>query len=260
MLPERCAIVCFSPTGSTRKLAEAVARGAGLATITHDCTLPGQRRVPAALGPDDLVILAAPVYFGRVQEHAAACFAGLTGQGQPTILLVNYGNRHYDDALLELSTISRDRGFIPIAAAAFVSEHSFSTADCPLSPGRPDPADLDAAVNFGKRATQSLEQAPRQVLSVPGNFPYKPYPDFHRAPVSSQNCGMCGACVEVCPTAAITLQETVVVTDESRCIVCQACVRNCPEGARSDVAPGAVETRQLLIPLVAEGKESHYLL
>ena len=40
----------------------------------------------------------------------------------PAVLVVVYGNRAYDDALLELSDIATGAGFVPLAAGAFVGE------------------------------------------------------------------------------------------------------------------------------------------
>ena len=52
--------------------------------------------------------------------------------------------------------------------------------------------------------------------------------------VSGRVCDLCGGdprCVQICPTAAITLTETGLVLDEGECIVCLVCVAECPAGA-----------------------------
>lgn len=243
-------IICFSPTGSTRKLAQTVAESLELPVALTDCTMPEARAALNASGadidPDETLLFACPVYYGRAQADAAACFRTLRGRGQPVILLVNYGNRHYDDALRELYDIALAGGFTPVAAAAFVSEHSFSTADYPMAAGRPDAADLDMARRFGAAVRKALQSGPVPMPAPPGNAEYKPYPEFHRAPVSVDGCTLCGVCASVCPVEAITLTDNAVVTLESACIVCQACVKQCPEGVRLDAAPGSVETREHL--------------
>lgn len=251
-------IVCFSPTGSTKTIALAVAEGMGLPFAISDVTQPDARKDSLQVESDAVVILAAPVYYGRIQKIAADCIRGLQGEGQPAVLLVNYGNRHYDDALLELRDLALAAGFRPVGAAAFISEHSFSTEEYPMAAGRPDTEDVCMAEAFGVRVAEKLRAGETALPDIPGNTPYKPYPDFHRAPVSARNCTLCGICVEVCPTAAIRLEDQTLVTDEAACIVCQACVKFCPEGARTDSAPGAKEMRDNLTKLVADRREPEY--
>lgn len=256
----RCQVIVFSPTGTTRKVALSVADGLGLPQVMRDITPSDERNIVPSLRSDDVLLFAAPVYYGRVARHAAEYFAALKGQGQAALAVVNYGNRHYDDALLELCTLLGTLGFKPFAAAAFVSEHSFSTRIYPMAPGRPDADDLSLAVSFGTRAARKLEEGAEVVENVPGNAPYKSYPDFHRAPVSTEACTLCGVCVEMCPTGAITLNANGLFTNERACIVCQACVKNCPEDAREDSASGALETRQHLLPLVEARREPEFFL
>ncbi len=262
MFPASCHIICFSPTGSTRKIAESIASGMGLPVILSDITLPGARQHPIACLPEEVLLLAAPVYYGRVQEHAAKIFARLQGEGQPTVLLLNYGNRHYDDALREMCSLVKESGFCAVAAGAFVSEHSLSTSARPMAAGRPDASDLAQAVAFGTRIKEKLlrqdNSSPCAGLLDAGEF--KPYPQLRRAPVTLESCTLCGVCIPLCPTGAIVAGEKKTETAAERCIACQACVRVCPEQAREDSAPGAKEVRERLAPLVAERKEPRVFL
>lgn len=251
-----CHIFCFSPTGGSLKIAEAIAGGTGLPRRLSDVTLPARRAAQTDLSPEALVVFAAPVYFGRVERHAADAVASLRGQGQPAVLVANYGNRHYDDALRELRDLAVKAGFVPVAAAAFVSEHSFSTPECPMAQGRPDAADLERAKRFGAEVMARLAGGAAGPIAVPGAFPYKEYPDVHRAPVQDEDkCSLCGLCESLCPVAAISIRDAAVNTDAQTCILCQACVKGCPEGARADSAPGAKETREHVAPLVRERRE-----
>ncbi|SHJ61949.1 hypothetical protein SAMN02745216_01985 [Desulfatibacillum alkenivorans DSM 16219] len=63
--------------------------------------------------------------------------------------MVTYGNREYQDALLELHDIAAEQGFIPVAGGAFVAEHSYSLPSRPIAHGRPDANDIAAAKDFG---------------------------------------------------------------------------------------------------------------
>ena len=250
----KCRVVCFSPTGGTAKIAAAVARGMGFSVVVSDLTLPlHEERAPMSV-EKEFVILAAPVYYGRVAKTAMERMASLQGGGNPALVLLSYGNRHYDDALQELYTLAEAAGFIPVAAAAFVAEHSFCTAAFPFAAGRPDGADLSAAEDFGRRLASQLRDGVVKLPGVPGNFPYKEYPDMHRAPLCTEACSLCGTCVSLCPVGAIYMEERIR-TDEQRCIICQACVKGCPEGARVDTATGASETRERLSTLIKERRE-----
>lgn len=50
----------------------------------------------------------------------------------------------------------RERGFNPVAAGAFVSEHSYSTGETPIAAGRPDADDMKAAEEFGRQVGEKL--------------------------------------------------------------------------------------------------------
>lgn len=63
---------------------------------------------------------------------------------------VMYGNREYEDALLELNNIVVEAGFQPVAGGAFIDEHSFENDSTPIAKGRPDIKDLQKATEFGR--------------------------------------------------------------------------------------------------------------
>ena len=185
---------------------------------------------------DELVILGAPVYSGRVPSLAAHYMKQLQANGTPAVLVAVYGNRDYDDALIELRDIAADGGFVPVAGGAFIGEHSFSYDVSPIAPGRPDNDDLDRARQFGVQIREKLEQVAAlnelDDLSVPGNAPYKDGGGLSGiTPTTTEACNLCMECVEACPTAAIS-REDPTQTDPKKCIVCYACIKICPTGAR----------------------------
>jgi len=230
--------ICFSPTGTTRTVLEGIASGLGLGLAGQwDLTLPGYES-PDLSGQDaPLALIGAPVYAGRVPETAVTRLREIDGQGVPAVVVVTYGNRHYDDALVELFDLAGEQGFVPVAAGAFIGEHSFSSAAMPVAQGRPDIEDIDKATRFGQSVAEKLAKADAKSLAeglkVPGNRPYKEgWSQPPMAPsVSVEDCNLCGTCVDVCPTGAISVAEEAS-TDATKCIMCAACVRACPVGAR----------------------------
>jgi len=250
----------FSPTGTTRKILIAIAKGLG-DDAPHECDLTLSLPFNCAADPESLIILGAPTYAGRVPALAAERFSHLRGNGAPAVVVVTYGNRAYEDALIELRDIAIAQGFVPVAAGAFIGEHSFSTPEKPLAMGRPNEDDLERAANFGLAvgaklaglSPESLAGLPR--LDVPGNPLYKERPEFTPvAPVTDENlCNLCGACAVVCPAAAITVIDRVT-TDASVCIRCCACVKSCPMGARALNAPRVEEARARLFANCQEPK------
>jgi len=48
--------------------------------------------------------------------------------------------------------------------------------------------------------------------------------------VIESECVSCGACADVCPQDAITIDDVAVI-DQDKCVDCGACVDECPSGA-----------------------------
>lgn len=239
-------IVFFSPTHTSARIARAIGEGIGMGRrIETDLTLD-ESETPIDIR-EELVVIAVPVYGGRIAPVALQRIKRLRGHQSPAILVAVYGNRDYEDALLELRDTAIELGFTPLSAAAFIGEHSYSRPDLPIAAGRPDEVDLQQASRFGadslkKLETQGFEALTSHTLYVKGNFPYKPFA-LRSSDVPSCNhlCCACGICIEVCPTHALRLNEAgdAIETDKERCIKCCACVKECPNGARTLCPPFA---------------------
>lgn len=227
-------IVFFSPTHTSAKIARAIGEGIGMERrMETDLTLDGSG-TPIEI-KNALVIIAVPVYAGRVAPVALQRLQRLKGEHAPAILVAVYGNRDYEDALVELRDEAIKLGFTPLSAGAFIGEHSYSRPSMPIAEGRPDENDLQAARLFGKNSLNKMkEQNATTGFFIKGNTPYRHVgPSTPAAPVCTENCFACGECIEVCPTHAIRLNnENEIETDKMQCIKCCACVKECPNGAR----------------------------
>jgi len=227
-------LLYFSPTETTAKIVKAVAQGIGADFSVHDLTLPAGREKAAAYGQNDLVIVGVPVYGGRVPALAADYLANVKGDKTAAVFIAVYGNRHFDDALLELQTIMEGNGFTGIAAGAFIGEHSYTRK---VAAGRPDESDLAIAGDFGTRIAAKLtalgSDLPAPTLAVEGKTPYKDgVKQMFIAPATSVVCTECGICADHCPTAAISFDNFKDI-DAAKCILCCACIKICPVRAKS---------------------------
>ena len=164
----------FSPTGGTSKIAAAIA-GARMGTRIDLCSPVEPQEMPA--GTPLLAVV--PVYGGRIPAIAAQRLLALQGSGNPAIAVVVYGNRAYEDALLELKNVLTEAGHQVIAAAAFIAEHSIIRS---IAADRPHADDLARAVEFGAAIEARLNSEPTTV-DVPGNAEYRPLPQMPATPL-----------------------------------------------------------------------------
>ncbi len=234
----RAKLIYFSPTRTTKKAIEGIAAGLDLQiTESYDLTRKSEKGNTIEMCSDDLAIIGSPVYGGRIPSLAAERIREFKANQTPAVLVVVYGNRAYEDALLELRDLTIQSGFHAIAGAAFIGEHSFSSTRIPIGHGRPDSDDLGKARLFGEKIRQklttlnALETIPS--FEAPGNHPYKDVPTIEPVtPVTHEElCIKCGQCAEVCPTGTVTIGDTVI-TDPNACILCCACIKSCPTEAR----------------------------
>jgi flavodoxin len=143
-------LIYFSPTGTTQNILKNIAQGIAVKDVEHiDLTLPKGAKLSIPPFSDELVIIGAPVYGGRLPVEAIKRFQQLKANKTLAIVIVVYGNREFEDALLELKNLAIKLGFNPVAGGAFIGEHSFATKDVPIANGRPDRRDVQKAMDFG---------------------------------------------------------------------------------------------------------------
>ena len=235
--PQKIYAIFFSPTGTTEKAVTGVAGGTGLPIEKIDLTsLKTRQAFKRSFTKSDLVVVGLPVYGGRLPYKLENFFSGLNGKDTPAVTLVMYGNREYEDALIELKMRLEERGFKVIAAAAFIGEHTFSRK---IATGRPNAGDLEIARDFGKKVIANIEKAISGTLTVKGNYPFvaKGFDPSQPGPLTSfaniittEDCTQCGLCVSECPWGAIDAEK--YTTDSTKCMRCFRCIKYCPSSAR----------------------------
>mgnify|MGYP005623976701 FL=1 len=101
MSPENTTLVYFSPTSTTHTILKEIARGIGKEICAViDITKPEIRNQNAPEFNNDLVLIGAPVYGGRLPKDAADYFKTIKASGSLAVLIALYGNREFEDALL----------------------------------------------------------------------------------------------------------------------------------------------------------------
>jgi len=229
---KKISLIYFSATNTTKNIVEHIALGTGIDNIVKYDITKGQDN-EITFDENDLVIFGFPVYSGRIPGISVEYLNKFKGSKTPVIIGCVYGNRDYDDALLELRDIVSSNNFSIISAGAFVGQHSIFPG---TGQNRPDKEDRDKAVAFGYESIKRLgninDLTAIPQIDVKGNFPYKIPKSVPLTPKGSKKCDACGKCVRNCPTHAIDI-NTPRKTDKSLCIACARCIFVCPQKARN---------------------------
>lgn len=235
----------FSGTGTTKKIvnyiSDVLSKKLNLEKEEFDFTFPNVRKETKSFNSGDIVVFGVPVIAGRVPNVLLKYLDTIEGNGAIVIPVVLYGNRNYDDALIELRDILKKVGFKPIAAGAFIGEHSFSKI---LAAGRPDIEDLKKAYFFAEKIYEKITASDfdiNKLIEVKGEEPYRYYykprdskgvfVDIRKVvPKTKDTCDDCKLCAKICPMGSIDYDDPKKIV--GICIKCCACVKRCPQGAK----------------------------
>lgn len=232
-------IFYFSPTGTTRKIAMAIASGMNCEHDFFNLTLP-EVRTDNPVSDGDAVVIVLPVYGERLPNLVVRYLECLSGRGRPLIGISVYGNMGFGISLEQYASFAAENDFVFIAAGAFVAQHTYADKSAPVGLGRPNAQDLSEAEVFGKTVREKLDLPKRTSIAPPksnlpkflANTPDGTVRVVIRAPkVDRTLCNSCGACVKRCPLGAI--DATSLSVDNDKCIRCFACVQICPKNARA---------------------------
>lgn len=230
----KSAVICFSPTGGTEKIAKLIA--AELDAPIMDITVYSY---DLSFGPDDMLFFCFPVYGGRIPSPMYDRLKGFSGNGAAAVPVAVFGNRAVDDALLEMSDLCKKLGFVTVGGAEMVAPHSMSPK---IAADRPDARDISALKTFLR--TMSHRENLVEV-KMPGNYPYKKYEGVPFHPTAGFKCTGCGTCSAECPTGALD-PEKPRIPDRKKCISCMRCVYVCPFENRSLLAPAKMAVNAAL--------------
>ena len=222
--------ITFSPTGGTQRVADILFHTLAASVEAVDLTDRSRDFSSLSFSSSDVCLVSVPSYGGRVPQPAAQRLAQIQGGGARAILVCVYGNRAYEDTLVELQDLLTQAGFSCVAGVAAVAEHSILRK---FAAGRPNQADEATLTAFGQEIGRRLEEGTLpQPLTLPGNRPYRPFGVIPMHPKAGKSCQGCGLCAQTCPVGAIPVDQPTQV-DEKACISCMRCVSVCPSHSRS---------------------------
>ena len=220
--------ITFSPTGGTKKVADFLANVLCKEAESIDLSDVNEDFSKFSLTEEDMTIIAVPSYNGRVPSTAAERIAKIKGNGAKTILVCVYGNRAYEDTLVELQDIAEQAGFKIVAAIAAIAEHSIAHR---YAANRPDKDDYDRLKAFAMKIGDKLIRNDFSTPTIPGNRPYHKVAGASIVPKATKACTKCDLCASKCPVGAIDKNNPAKV-DKEVCISCMRCVTACPHHAR----------------------------
>ena len=269
----------FSPTGGTKKvslkfaaeliknikeLGNSALNNIGLSEI--DFTKPEVRKKRFEFSDEDILVIASPVYAGRIPNKIAPEFKkAFHGNNTKCVVLCCYGNRSYGGALTEMRLIMQETGFQITAAAAIVSQHPFSDL---VGEGRPSPVDFKELSGFAKEVSKIVISDKN--VNLPFNTEIPPYyiplktdntpAKFLKAkPVTDLSlCDNCGICAGTCPVGSIDISDCSKTP--GICIKCQACIKVCPHGAKTFIDEDFLSHVKMLEINYTKPKENIFIL
>ena len=215
--------IIFSPTGGTEKAAHLLGRQWSENPVKIDLGDARTDFSQCEISSEDMVLIAMPSFGGRAPAVAMERLKQIAGNGARCTLACVYGNRAYEDTLVEMEDAAKECGFRVIAAVAAVAEHSILPQ---YATDRPDETDKAQLADFAAQ----IAGKDSELTSLPGNRPYKKSGGVGLVPKPTKDCVKCGLCAEKCPAQAI--DPASFAADSKLCIGCMRCVKQCPKNAR----------------------------
>lgn len=246
--------IIFSPTGGVKKAADIVVRELSEDFATVDLTAFGADFSIYNLQNDDVAIISIPSFGGRAPKIAIERLKQIKSDNAKAILICVYGNRAYEDALVELQDAVEESGFNVIAVISAVAEHSIVRR---YGANRPDDKDEEQLKGFALKIKDRICAPESFKPEIPGNRPYKEFKNAGLIPETTKNCINCKKCADLCPAGAISKTDVKNI-DKNKCITCTRCIKICPHQAKR-LNKIVIETLSLMLKKACSKRKTNEL-
>jgi len=193
-------LIYFSPTDTTKNVLDVIVKELNI-PIEKEYNLTNYEFKDFSYQfKNEIIVLGFPVYSGRVPKTALNRFKNITGNNSKMIICTTFGNRDYDNALMEIFELFLKNGFDIIGMCACVTTHSIVNS---IGKNRPNKDDYDIIKSFCKNILNKIND------NYQGSIQYKivePFRKYQRLPIrpkGNNQCKKCGICVKNCPENAI---------------------------------------------------------
>jgi flavodoxin/ferredoxin len=239
----KAAIICFSQTGNTNKVAEQICDGILEVKIQCDLIRLDEVDIPS-LTNYDLIGLGCPVFYCKEPFNVRDFMEGLPQQENKHWFVFCSHGAVMGPALISMTECLEKKGALVIG-----SHHTYADITVPFYPrptltsGHPDDQDLQEAFDFGKemiRCSKAVSSGDMSCIAKPS----PPREDWARddavtlsrdvlskvmprLSINLETCIQCGECQASCPVDGIDVESDPVRIQEP-CIYCLHCVSICP--------------------------------
>ncbi len=237
----KIALIYFSPTGNTAKIASVIKEELlelGAIIKQFDITSFSEREKQINPKEFDSYIFGSPIYAWRAPKIIREWLQTLNGGGKRCSAFFTYGGVSVGVAHQNIKEILIDRNFSLVSAAEFPSKHTYNLAGWYLMENRPDESDYAIAKAYAQETYKRFEEnSPHPIKLEGAKISEKTLTRLDKAthltiaPPSRKGaeCSMCLQCENECPTNAMNAETGEA--DNEKCIRCLRCVSNCPDEA-----------------------------
>ncbi len=232
------AIIYFSPTGSTARIAKEVhdtLKETAVDVEEHDITSYSDRQKIIDLKNYNAIVFGFPIYYWRAPRVIRNWLKSIKGEGKKCATFFTYGGVNIGAAHYNMKTILNQQDFFLVASAEFICSHTYNLAGWDIFKNRPNHEDYEIAREFALKILQKFTtNAPEVEITNPDikeeqldtmetamkRATSTPFRDV-------EHCSMCRTCETSCPVHAMNAEKGK--PNRKLCIRCLRCLANCPD-------------------------------
>ncbi|MDP6380586.1 MAG: EFR1 family ferrodoxin [Phycisphaerae bacterium] len=235
-------IVCFSQTGNTQRVAEAIAGGLGAGDVE---LVPLEKAAEAHLDDADLIGIGTPVFYYHEPTVVRDFISRLALKEKTLAFTFITSGGHPTNTLRRLQKMLAKKGATVIDSYECLGYDTYPIYIKHFRQwGHPSEEDLAGARLFGQGLVDKVRRIGEGEKTEPPRYKFvggkyfrlsficrRPVLDWIMPKLEAdlEKCVKCGQCQKHCPTQNIRLDPWPTFLDE--CIFCYMCERVCPHHA-----------------------------